>query len=744
MSTYVSFLPSNSLILPSQIGNAGKYLTTDGTSLSWGTPVSQTITSGVLDKSPSEDAVYQALALKVTGAASATDGTIALFDGNTGKMIRQGLGWTIDSGALCAQTDGMYNIGKASDNRPGYVYVKTTINLDSLSVSSFVGSNASKNLVSLSSATATSYLDVFQVGLKGLVPAPTVGDANNYLKGDGTWAAVVAGVTSVSASAPLSSSGGSTPNISISQASALTDGYLSSSDFSTFSSKMSNPMTTAGDIIVGGASGTPGRLALGTVDKVLVSDGTTVAYQYAGLGGGALGSGNVVIGRAKPTWTGTNGVLVGTTATSSGGDSRIVAVGTGAAVGQDGVAIGYNAAAQNTGTGNSQCVAVGASATCNGTDSVAVGYNTAVGQSGIAIGRDATVTNLGGGIAIGRGSSTSATGAGTHGIAIGYTAKAGSGQNTIVIGHGAGNQGATSTAANATIIGQGAGTAVTSASGPTIIGQGAGTSVTTQAGVTVVGYIANASGQYTTVVGRGATGKTQSTTMGYAADGGDYCTVIGYDAGGASSTGCNAHGSESQRSCSGSSNQSIGNQSLYSLTSGSNNVAIGEVAGYALTTQSGNVMLGHRAGRWGVASDEFYVGNQNYASNAVEKTDSLMYGQFNATASSQTLTVNAQVTATYGLKVSTAGYGISIKDGGANSKIGITSAFPGGGTNSVTVTNTAITANSIILITAQTAAPTANPGIWISARTNGASFTISASDNSFTGTVGYMIVDLIP
>ncbi|MDD5305832.1 MAG: hypothetical protein PHU25_00790 [Deltaproteobacteria bacterium] len=44
-------------------------------------------------------------------------------------------------------------------------------------------------------------------------------------------------VTAVSASAPLSSSGGSSPNISIAQASASADGYLSSADWNVFNGK---------------------------------------------------------------------------------------------------------------------------------------------------------------------------------------------------------------------------------------------------------------------------------------------------------------------------------------------------------------------------------------------------------------------------------------------------------------------------------------------------------------------------
>jgi len=52
---------------------------------------------------------------------------------------------------------------------------------------------------------------------------------------------------------------------------------------------MVNPMTTGGDIIYGGASGTPTRLANGTVGQVLQSNGTTLAPTWATpTGGGGL------------------------------------------------------------------------------------------------------------------------------------------------------------------------------------------------------------------------------------------------------------------------------------------------------------------------------------------------------------------------------------------------------------------------------------------------------------------------
>jgi len=52
------------------------------------------------------------------------------------------------------------------------------------------------------------------------------------------------GVSSVTATGPIASSGGSTPNISISQATTSTDGYLSSADWNTFNSKGSGTVTS--------------------------------------------------------------------------------------------------------------------------------------------------------------------------------------------------------------------------------------------------------------------------------------------------------------------------------------------------------------------------------------------------------------------------------------------------------------------------------------------------------------------
>lgn len=82
--------------------------------------------------------------------------------------------------------------------------------------------------------------------LGGKMPNVVPGTSGNILTSDGTqWLSLPPAsggtVTDVTASAPLSSSGGSTPNITISQATSGTDGYLSAADWISFDSKYNFP-----------------------------------------------------------------------------------------------------------------------------------------------------------------------------------------------------------------------------------------------------------------------------------------------------------------------------------------------------------------------------------------------------------------------------------------------------------------------------------------------------------------------
>ena len=85
----------------------------------------------------------------------------------------------------------------------------------------------------------------FALGVVAIDPVPSGGTTGQVLAKktnndyDTEWVngGTGGGVTSVSGTAPIASSGGTTPAISISQATTSTNGYLSSTDWNTFNNK---------------------------------------------------------------------------------------------------------------------------------------------------------------------------------------------------------------------------------------------------------------------------------------------------------------------------------------------------------------------------------------------------------------------------------------------------------------------------------------------------------------------------
>lgn len=93
------------------------------------------------------------------------------------------------------------------------------------------------------------------------------------------------GVTSVTASAPLTSSGGTTPNISISLASSISDGYLNSTNFNIFNSKISN--VTATGLLTSSGGGSPDISSSMSANKLVGRNpSTSGAFQEITLGSG--------------------------------------------------------------------------------------------------------------------------------------------------------------------------------------------------------------------------------------------------------------------------------------------------------------------------------------------------------------------------------------------------------------------------------------------------------------------------
>ncbi|MBL8024725.1 MAG: hypothetical protein JNK54_10690, partial [Elusimicrobia bacterium] len=113
----------------------------------------------------------------------------------------------------------------------------------------------------------------------------TLNAVESYVNGSWQTLSTDAGtVTGVAATLPLASSGGTSPTVSLPQSNGTTDGYLASSDWATFNSKVDSALP-AGEVLVGNgsnvAAGVPlsGDATISTTGALtLVSTGTAGTY----------------------------------------------------------------------------------------------------------------------------------------------------------------------------------------------------------------------------------------------------------------------------------------------------------------------------------------------------------------------------------------------------------------------------------------------------------------------------------
>jgi hypothetical protein len=172
-----------------------------------------------------------------------------------------------------------------------------------------------------------------------------------------------------------------------------------------------------------------------------------------------------------------------------------------------------------------------------------------------------------------------------------------------------------------------------------IVGHGGGNvSNNTVLGVTALD--SNTTGQQNVAVGINAL--TTATTA-------NNQTAVGYQALRLSTASDNtAVGSTAlQTNSSGAGNVAVGFQTLTANTTGGSNTAIGRHALITNSTGSNITALGNHAGAYETGSNALYIDAYDRTNTAGDKAGALLYGTFNATPSSQTLTINGQVTLPY-------------------------------------------------------------------------------------------------
>ena len=212
------------------------------------------------------------------------------------------------------------------------------------------------------------------------VPSTGVLTATSFA---GSGSSLTGVVTSVTGTAPIASSGGATPAISISQSTTSTDGYLSSTDWNTFNGKQA-PLAKSTSVFTTGSAQTYTAPARTTWVKVTVvgpggNGGAATGARATGGGGGGVAIKWLSM-TAGQTLTYTVGTASGTASSVSSGTLSITTI---------------TANSGSNGTSTTYALSItagGAGGTASGGD-----VNITGGQGGYSYGSSTTVsTNFGG------------------------------------------------------------------------------------------------------------------------------------------------------------------------------------------------------------------------------------------------------------------------------------------------------------------------------------------------------------
>lgn len=163
-------------------------------------------------------------------------------------------------------------------------------------------------------------------------------------------------------------------------------------------------------------------------------------------------------------------------------------------------------------------------------------------------------------------------------------------------------------------------------------------------------FRANTTNNFITVAGAKAMMiDSNQTSFGYLAGSsitsGGLSVLVGDRAGQAMSSGVDntivAHSGAPQLTT-GDGNTLSGSSVANELIDGTENTMYGRLSGYSCgSSVIGSVFLGSHSGRYETGNNKFFVDNQARTDEATSRTNSLLYGVFNATVASQTLRVNA-------------------------------------------------------------------------------------------------------
>jgi hypothetical protein len=294
----------------SAAGTAGQVLTSNGSSApTWTTPTTGTVTS-VTGTAPIASSGGATPAISISQATTSTNGYLSSTDWNT-----------------------------FNNKQPAGSYLTSVTASSPLSGS---GTSGSPLVIAQATTSTSGYLsstdwNTFNNKQAALVSGTNIKTVNSTsLLGSGD---VSVGVLTVTGTAPVVSSGGANPAISMAAANGTTNGYLTSTDWTTFNNKGSGSVTSVSVVSANGLAGTvatatttPAITLSTTVTGLLKGNGTAISAATSGTdyapatsgssilyGNGSGGFSNVTVGTGLSFSAGTlsSTVTSGLTVTST-------------------------------------------------------------------------------------------------------------------------------------------------------------------------------------------------------------------------------------------------------------------------------------------------------------------------------------------------------------------------------------------------------------------------------------------